>query len=242
MSLDDIWRGDVMPLSGIDVSIGRNNFDPPAPVVPVFDAHHRSMVIHTVDTSSEPNAEGNSGVISYHSLLRRLGLIPSNSGVQTIVPGDVIDVYRDAANSSIGNGTFTAVAYNTTRTNTNPKLYELKSVSGIVQVHASGIYDIQYRASAENSSSSVRITKRFWIQKLSPRNNETGFVEIPGTRGYVYLHNAIPGDSTAIARCIIPLQAEDMIMVVVNASGGAVSLIGLTIVSSGCGLTIERLE
>ena len=233
MSLHDILRGDVMPLSGVSVSIGRNTFDPPAPVVPVTDIHHRSTVVHA----------GTSGILSYDSLQRRWGVIPNNSGLQNIVPGDVLDVYRDAVDDGIGAGTFMAIGFNATRTNTNPALYELLAVSGIVQVHASGIYDIEYRVSGQNSATTpARVTKRFWLQKLSPRNNETGFATVPGTFSYVYMHNAVLGDNTGVARCIIALEAEDMIMVVVNASGGALSVPGISIVSSGCGLTIERLE
>lgn len=231
MSLHDLLRGDIIPLSGLSVSIGRNVYDSLAPTVPINDVHHRSMNLYA----------GLSGIITYYSLLRHLGVIPNQSGVQTIVPGDVICVSRAGADISIEEGTFAALAFDTINVNTNSKLYST-AASGIIRVHASGIYDIGCHGSFANDTTTDRISRRLSIQKLSPLANETGFVEIPGTRSWVYLHNLIPGDNTAFSRCIVSLQAGDLIQAVVNAQGPGAAVLGLSIIASGCGLTMEKLQ
>jgi len=52
MSLHDIFRGDIIPLSGTKVSIGRNRFDPPAPFVPVEEVIQNTAVFVDIITSS----------------------------------------------------------------------------------------------------------------------------------------------------------------------------------------------
>jgi len=232
MSLHDIWRGDIMPLSGITISMGRNSFDPPAPVVPFYDIHNKLSSIN-VNTAS--------GDLFYNSDLRQFDLIPNNSGSQSIVLGSIIDVYRMDVDEPISNGTYTDVTFDTVRINTDPSNYELKS-SGIIQVHSSGTYDVTYRISCENASTTtLRVSLRSWLQKLSPIANETGFSEITGTSAWFYLHNATSGDDTKLVKCIIKLQAEDMIQSVVQGWSG-VAVDNVTVVADGCGLTIEKLE
>lgn len=62
MGLHDILRGDVIPLSGTKVSIGRNRYDPPAPFVPVEE------VIQNIAVFVDP-ATGTSGVIRFKGSL-----------------------------------------------------------------------------------------------------------------------------------------------------------------------------
>ncbi len=232
MSLHDIWRGDIMPLSGVIISMGRNSFDPPAPVVPFYDIHNKLSSIN-VSTAS--------GDLFYNSDLRQLDLIPNNSGSQSIVLGSILDVYRADVDEAISDGTYTDVTFDTVRINTDPANYELRS-SGIIQVHSSGTYDITYRISCESASvATLRVTLRSWLQKLSPIANETGFSEITGTSAWFYLHNAASGDDTKLVKCIIKLQAEDMIQSVVQGWSG-VAVDNVTVVADGCGLTIEKLE
>ena len=71
--LHDIWRGDVMPLSGEMVSIGRNQYDPPAPFVPVQDIHQNVAVFH------DGQILRNSGIIRYNRSGRQLE-ISTNGG------------------------------------------------------------------------------------------------------------------------------------------------------------------
>lgn len=232
MSLHDILRGDIMPLSGVIISMGRNSFDPPASVVPFYDIHNKLSSIN-VNTAS--------GDLFYNSDLRQFNFIPDNSGSQSIVLGSIIDVYRIDVDEPISDGTYTDVTFDTVRINTDPSNYELKS-SGIIQVHSSGTYDVTYRISCENGSvSSARVSLRSWLQKLSPIANQTGFSEITGTSAWFYLHNQSNGDDTKLVKCIIKLQAEDMIQSVVQGWSG-VAVDNVTVVANGCGLTMEKLE
>lgn len=67
MSLHDLFRGDIMPVSGVKMSIGRNRFDPPAPFVPVEE------VIQNIAVFVDP-ASNTSGVIRFKGFVPSLEL------------------------------------------------------------------------------------------------------------------------------------------------------------------------
>jgi hypothetical protein len=73
--------------------MGRNSFDPPAPVVPFFDIHQRSAVFH------DSGSPAFSGVVQYNAAAdkKHLQLIPSNSGTQPIQPAVFIDTYTTSS-------------------------------------------------------------------------------------------------------------------------------------------------
>jgi hypothetical protein len=175
MSLHDILRGDIMPLSGLLVSIGRNTFDPPAPVVPVNDIHHRSSILY------DSGLPAQSGIITFNSARGRLELIPSNSGAQPIVTAVLFEAYDSLGTSAIGS--VTTITFDTTRLNTHSNIYN--SVNSELQINMSGIYEFSYRVGAIQRTGTFTNILIF-LERQAPGG---AFAEIPGSRTALLLRN-----------------------------------------------------
>lgn len=194
MSLHDIWRGDVMPLSGIPVSIGRNTFDPPAPVVPVFDIHARSLILH------DSAGIGSSGIVQYFghpASGQRLQLIPSNSGMQPIVTAVLFDAYDGTGGNSITTSA-TVVSLDTVRLNTHPAIFTL--AGNVVQINASGTYIFEYRISTDATDASARTSAQYTLARQPPGGS---FSEVAGARSFTYNRLSANGEDTANAKIIL---------------------------------------
>ncbi len=171
-SLHDIIRGDVIPLSGLAVSLGRNTFDPPSPTVPFFDIHNRSSILYD---SGFPT---NSGIFAYNADKLRLQLIPSNSGAQPVVTAVFLEVYDGAGGGTL-NTTKTTVSFDTVRHNTHPLIYAF--ASNEVQINMSGTYNFHWRVSSLNTAIATNTTVSTWLEQQIPGGS---YAEVSGTRAY----------------------------------------------------------
>jgi hypothetical protein len=218
-----------MPQSGVAVAIGRNSFDPPAPVVPVFDIHARSMVMHDSGTSG-------SGILYYNARNTefggRLELIPSNSGTQPIVTAILFDAY-DVTGGTTVTSSATALTIDTERINTHPGVFVMSSNQ--VQINQSGVYSFEYRASFDNNASATRTSARANIEK-QPAGG--AFASVPGCTSYTYNRITANGEDTANAKVILPVNLGDTFRISAQIIGGGPDVIQ---VASGTSLTIRKL-
>ena len=196
MGLHDIWRGDVMPLSGVAVAIGRNAFDPPAPVVPVYDIHCRSIVAH------DSGAPAQSGIISFNSKENRVELIPSQSGAQPFITHVAIEVLDSAGGNTIAE-TATTITFDTTRVNTHPDVFAFDNVNDAIQINMSGVYEFEYRTSLANGTATIQTYLSF-AERQAPGG---AFAEIPGTRAWDLLRNSTTVSHEATTNCRFMMDA-----------------------------------
>lgn len=228
MSLHDIWRGDVMPLSGIAVAIGRNSFDPPAPVVPVFDIHLRTLVFHDSGTPVH------SGIMTYDALRGVLNFQPSNSGAQAVVTAVYFDAYDGVGGSGITTAA-TTLPIATTRLNSHPEVFVLNTLDSELQINMSGIYSFEYRASADNATT-TRSSIEWWLERKAPGGL---FAAVPGSNSYSYHRTTANGEDTANARMILAaIAVGDKFRVRGIILGGATTL---PTVINGSSLTVRKL-
>lgn len=193
-SLHDIWRGDIIPESGVDVAVGRNSLDPPSPVVPLLDVHLRREEFHDVDAS---------GIVSFHAEKNRLELIPSNSGAQPIVTAVLFDAYNSTGGTSVTSSS-TELTIDTERINTHPDIYSLDSDQ--VTIHMSGVYEIEYRATLNNDTGSTRTTSRAQLDRQDPGGS---FTEVTASRSFGYNRNNTTGRDSLNAKVILENIAPD---------------------------------
>ena len=194
MSLHDIWRGDVMPQSGVAVAIGRNSFDPPAPVVPVFDIHARSLVMHDSGTDG-------SGILQYNGRQSpeggRLELIPSMSGAQPIVTAILFDAYDTTGGTTVTTS-LTTLNVDTERVNTHPAIYVLSSDT--VQINQAGTYIFEFRASFD-STTTTRTNARTELQREPAAGG--GFTAITASIAFSYHRTTANGEGTTCCKLIL---------------------------------------
>jgi len=190
-SIHDIWNGDIIPESGVDVAVGRNSLDFPSPVVPLLDVHLRRAEFHDSGENS------NSGIVSFHAEKNRLELIPSNSGAQPIVTAVLFDAYDNTGGSTISS-TATTLNIDTERVNTHPEVYALES--DVLTINMSGVYEFEYRASFDNSTG-TRSSVRTFMERRG-RGSST-FAEIPGTRSFSYHRTAAAGEDSSNTKFIL---------------------------------------
>lgn len=223
-SLHDILRGDVMPLSGINVSIGRNSYDPPAPVVPINDIHTRSLVFHDLSQS---------GILTYNAQRGILNFEPSNSGAQSVVTAVYFDAYDGTGSTNIST-TNTTVVINTIRNRSHPEIFSL--ASNELQINMSGIYNICYRCSADNPSTTTRSSISWWLERQAPGGS---FAEIPGSRSYSYHRISTNGEDTATCTIIQEAVAVgDKFRIRGVILGGAANL---PLLQNGSSITVRKL-
>lgn len=220
-----------MPLSGLAVAIGRNAFDPPAPVVPVFDIHNRTSVLH--DSGDTPDA---SGILYYHdqgdAYGGRLELIPSNSGAQPVVTAILFNAIDDAGTNTIGTS-LTTVDLPTEKINTHPDIFKL--VSDEVHIQQSGTYAVQYNA-AYTHTTTTRTSSRTQIEVISPGGS---WVEVDGTRGYAYHRTNGDAEDTSSGFAIIDVSQHGRVRLRAIIEGGTTSITQLI---DGIALTIRKLK
>lgn len=229
MSLHDIWRGDVMPSSGVTVSIGRNTFDPPAPAVPIFSAHSKQLILHDSGTKT------GSGILTYNSNNNRLELIASNSGAYGLVPAIFWDGYDNTGGLSLS-GSPTTIGL-TQRASSHSNIFVL--ANNIVQINMAGAYEITFRGSADQTSSATRITMRYFVEEAAAGNL---FSEVPGTRAWSYNRNNTDGEGTAGGTFIRGgVNVGHRFRLAAQQETSPVQT-GVVTLSEGSALTIRRLQ
>lgn len=179
VSLYDILRGDIIPLSGLLISIGRNTYDGAAPSVPVNDIHQRSAVFYDSGTLI------GSGILQYNASRRNLQLIASNSGARQIMTAVLFEVYDTPLVA--GTSVTTAKTLNTftdVRVNTHPTVYAF--AGNTVQINMSGTYQMDWRVTLQNATTTLSPFST-WLEQQAPGGS---FVEVSGTRSYNLLRNA----------------------------------------------------
>lgn len=178
-SLHDILRGDVIPLSGVLVSIGRNTFDPPAPTVPVNDIHYRSCILYDSGLPSQ------SGILTFNSAKNRLELIVANSGAQSIVTGLAFEAYDVTGGTSLG-AAKTTNTFDIIRYNADSGVYAF--AASVLQINMSGTYQFEWRVTTQQTTtpSPAFTSIGTWLEQQAPGGS---FVEVSGTRSYVPLRN-----------------------------------------------------
>lgn len=226
MSLHDIWRGDVMPLSGVAVSIGRNTYDPPAPVVPVFDIHARTLVLH--DSAS-------SGILYYHDQGAEFGgrveLIASNSGAQSIVTAIMFDAY-DATGGTTVTTSATTLNIDTVNINTHPAIFSLSG--DVLHISQSGTYSFEYAVSLDNATA-TRTSSQANLQLQPPGG---AFADIGGSYSYGYHRQAANGEDTLNCKIIYEVLAESNVRLSSLVLAGS----NLTQVADSSRLTVRKLK
>lgn len=233
VDLYDILLGDVMPESGVDISMGRNTYDPPAPAVPFHDIHSRSFELHD---------SGASGIVKYHAEQNRLEVIPGNSGAQPITTN--VSIHVDVVTGgTIEEGSFFGIAGNggtyETRYNSDSNVFNVLS-SGIIQINMSGIYDFRFDASATSDGGGSRFNHIvYWTRQ---RVNETGFSVIPGTDGHLFVRNASVSDADTVAVRMIrdDVQAGDLFWPVIEGFTGG-SPVGPAVPDNAGRIVIEKV-
>jgi len=226
VDLYDIWIGDVIPESGTAISLGRNTYDGAAPTVPVHDIHSRQLNFHD---SGDP---GGSGIVQYNAEKNVLQLNPGNSGVQNVTTAVCFDAYDDAGGGSIGT-TVTVVNIDTERYNSHPDVFVLAADE--VQINMSGVYEINYRASANNATTTR--TNALWaLQRQEPGGS---FAEIDGSRGYSYHRTSGNGTGSSFGKAIIShIGVGDKIRLIGIITAGTSSI---SSIADGSSLTIRKL-
>lgn len=215
-----------MPLSGVDVAIGRNTFDPPAPVVPLTSIHQRQAVLHDSGTPEH------SGVVSFNSGENRLELIPSNSGAQPIVTAVLIDAYDETGGTTVSTSLVTVIM-DVERVNTHPNVFVLSSNQ--IQVNMPGVYEIEYRVSIDAVDASTRSSCRVGLYRTAPGGSAT---EVTGARSYTYNRLSAAGEDSVACRVILDdVVVGDIFEVQAIRIAGA----DCTTIADGSSLTIKKL-
>jgi len=228
VDLYDILIGDVIPESGVAISMGRNTYDSLAPTVPLHDIHSRSFELHD---------SGNSGVATYHAEQNRLEFNPSNSGAQPVTTNVTIDVYGNAG-LGLSVGTFSPLAASfTTRYNSSPAVFSVLS-SGIIQINMSGVYDFRHDVSMEDTLPVGRYSSTTrWARQ---RVGETGFTVINGTRADMTTRGATTSDRDSASVRFIQdnVQAGDLYFAFVEGGAG---VSGPSTASNASRIVIEKV-
>jgi len=241
MSLHDIWRGDVMPLSGVEVAIGRNSFDPPAPVVPLYDIHNRTLVLH--DSAGDPVgpiSPGFSGILYYNSLDPefggRLEVIPSNSGAQPIVTAVYFDAYQNAGGKVV-TSTASTLLLSDVRANSHPDIFvPLPTLASGVQINQSGVYSFEARVSLDATSATVRSSSFCFLEK-QPAGG--AFAIVPGSRMWGYHRLTANGEDTMNMKVILDVNLGDTFRLRGQVLGTSPNVTQLLL---GTSLTIRKLR
>ena len=222
-----------MPLSGVAVSIGRNTFDPPAPVVPVFDIHARELDLHDSGDSA-------SGIMAYDGEREHLILNPSMSGAAPICTAVFFDAYNSAAGNvtNLFGGIGTVVDIDTVRS----EFSDVFSIVGNDTIHVwtSGTYEITHRATCR-STAAGRFTYRIWLEHSSAGGS---FVEVPGSRSYAYGQTTSADNTTVMCTVIVENVApgDQFRLKMASTSTSMISPLGPGYLANSCGLTLEKLE
>ena len=231
MSLHDIWRGDVMSLSGEVVAIGRNSFDPSAPVVPCFDVHARELDLHDHTGST-------SGIVTYDGQREHLISNPSTSGAVPVCTAFFLDAYNSSGDNitNLFSPAGTTIEIDTIRS----KLADAFHVdAGEIHVWTSGTYHIAGKATTRNSSGR-RFAIRVWLEHKSANGS---FVEVPGSRGYIYTQSMASEATTVLCTVILETAPGDVFrLVAAETSTGAWVPVGPGYSASGCSLTLEKMK
>jgi len=241
-SIQEIWRGDIIPDSGVDIAVGRNSLDFPSPTVPLLDVHLRRAELH------DSGAPAQSGILSYnsHQDHELLELIPSQSGAQVVTPAVYIDIYNTSS-EAIGNIT-------------NPDVLDLSVIRSVssadhftidtsspngnfVSIWHPGTYEVTYRMSGDHVPAlggGTRITFRSWIETAT----DTGsFTEVAGSRAYSYHRIDTAGEDTAYITVILPdVVAGTRLQCLVGQNSTGMSFQeGPQFIPNGSSVTIKRL-
>lgn len=218
-----------MPLSGVAVSIGRNSFDPPAPVVPVFDIHSRSLVLH--DSGSDA-----SGILSYNAQTTtdggRLELIPSMSGAQSLVTAVLFDAYEAAGGTTV-TASLTTIGLDTERVNTHPDVYVLSSDT--IQIHQAGTYIFEFRASFD-ATTTTRTNARTELQREPAAGG--GFTAVTAGTAFSYHRTTGNGEGTACCKMILEVDVSETFRLQSIVLAGS----NVTQLADATSLTIRKLE
>jgi hypothetical protein len=229
-SIHDIWRGDIIPESGVEISIGRNSLDFPSPVVPLLDVHLRRAELHDSGVLS------NSGIISYNSLRNRLELIPSNSGAQPIVTAVLWDGYDTTGGTTVG-VTTAVVTIDTERVNTHPNIFVHDGISAnAVQINMSGVYEFDYSVSIDSTDATLRSSCRTGIQRST--DGGTVFTGLTSSSSYTYNRLTAAGKATASAKVILEEVAPGTLFRVTAIRFGGVNC---TTIADASRFTIRKL-
>ncbi len=191
MSLYDILYGDIMPNSGTVVTIGRNQYDGAAPVVPLLEIHQRSAVLH------DSNSPASSGLVRYNGDTENLELIPGTSGARPVVTSVLFEQYESAGGSTIS-GSESTIEFDTNRVNTHPEIFAYDAALDELTVWAKGTYEVIYKASFDNGTT-TRTSARF---NLAHRSGGS-WSDVTGSRSYSYHRTSSAGEDTATAKAII---------------------------------------
>ncbi len=185
MSLYDILYGDVIPNSGTDVTIGRNQYDYPSPVVPTYDVHLRKSVHH--DTAA-------SGNLGYFGNPEYLYLFPDTSGIRPVQSA----VYIDASQTS--NLTLNIISspsivrFESTNAISDSSHFEITgSNSEDLRFWVPGTYEITFKVCPDISVGTTRYPVGGWLEG---RGIGGTYVEIPGTRFWGLIRDATNGECT----------------------------------------------
>jgi len=183
VSLHLLLRGDMMPLSGIKASIGRNTYDGAAPTVPVNDVHLRSLNLYD---------GGSSGVLTYNNGNGRLDLNRNNEAVRPIVTAIVVQIYdADGTGTNVFGGGGTPVIMSTTQVNTHVDLFTLGGAGSEIGVSEDGTYELEWRVTAQDDGGWGRDASiSIWLEE----DNGGGFTEVAGTRSFASM--GIDGNGT----------------------------------------------
>ena len=217
-----------MPLSGVAVSIGRNTFDPPAPVVPVFDIHARSLVLH--DSGSDA-----SGILTYNAQADnqggRLELIPSMSGAQPIVTAVLFDAYEAAGGTTVTTS-LTTIGLDTQRINSHTAIFVLSADT--VQINQAGTYIFEFRASFD-STTTTRTNARTELQRQIAGGS---FAAITGAGAFSYHRTTANGQGTACCKVILEVDLGDTFRLQSIVLAGS----NVTQLANATSLTIRKLK
>jgi hypothetical protein len=234
-SIHDILRGDIIPESGVDVSVGRNSLDFPSPVVPVLDVHLRQTDFH------DSGAPTQSGILYYNSEDEHLELIPSQSGAAAITTAVYIDTYNTATQrpGSLDTNT-TTQALEVTRSLSDVTHFTLQEPTPgdfFVSIWGAGIYEMTYRASLESTGTS-RVIVRSWIEV----DTGAGYVEPAAARSFSYHRDSVDGVDTGYTNIIVSdiVPGTKVRCRLATNNTGAAGFGPITITEE-CSLTIKRL-
>jgi len=223
-----------MPESGVVVAIGRNSFDPPAPVVPVFDVNARSVIYYDNETS---------GIISYNADPERLQLIASNSGEVGVQTAVFFDAYLDTSLGQVSIGpTLSSPAslpLPVTRAISDDTHFT-KSVSDtVIIMWASGTYELTYRITCSQGGTA----RRNWVAQVQYATPGGSFNFLPGSVCYGYLRDSTNPEQTGMARIILrDVQAGAGIRIRVSDDTAAGSPDSRIFRNNACSVKLIRLE